>query len=810
VGESAVVLLLIFFAAVLFGGALLGIVAFGLLLGTRRRVADLARRLERLSGERAGGETASEPAIAEAPPVAAEPESVALAPEARPAGPEPPAPEPAATDAASPIRETAPPPRKPILPLPPPALDWEQYEETAARQRHVRAWSRHLDRMAGPATPKQPSGPDWAQLESLLGTRWLTWAGVLALFFAVAFAVKYAFERGWISPPIRVGLGVAAGLALLAAGAWAARKAMRTFGQALMGGGLAMLYTSLYAAFAFYGLMRQQPAFAAMVVVTAGGMALSIWHDALAISFMAVLGGILTPVLLSTGVDARDTLFTYLILLDLGVLAVALFRRWRALDVLAFAGTVMLYAGWFVQFYRPPAMVPAVLWLGAFYVVFLMLPFVHHLRHRELIAAERVGMAVGNAALAFAGTYGILGMEHRHVLGFIAMAMSACYVVLARLVRRRIPEDSQGLLAMSALAVALLSIAVPLHLKLEALALVWAVEAPLLVYLGYRYRYGPVRSWAILPLIAAALRVATLDRPMPRELFQPFWNPLFGTALAVAAAAWALAWIHQLNAADARPMDSFLKRSAALAGGLFALLYAQADAGLHFRRMGDYYTARCAVMGVWAAGALAYLGAGLRLRSAWSLRAGLLSLSVACAVGAWAYKHTAPQGYALVLNLRFAAVLAVVGAVFCHGFLLRRWRNRFDPPEDTLSRLMPWAAIGALLGLLSAEAYSWGIALPVTLARAEWTARMSLSLVWGVYAAVLLALGFWRRRFGLRMAALALFGATALKLVLLDMIGVKQVYRIVSFLVLGALMVGAAYAYHRVERRLSKSAPDGD
>jgi len=747
-GEAVGILIAIAILGIVLGGTVLGIVAFALLLGTRRRVADMARRLDRL---------------AERPPA----EVPEVPPPPPPPIPEPERPEP---DEAAPA--PSPPETSPALP----------------------------DQAPG----EQRGGLDWARIEEVVGTRWMTWAGVLALFFAVAFTVKYAFEQGWIGPTTRVVLGIVSGLAMLGAGDRTVRRNMRAFGQTLMGGGLAMLYASLFGAFAVYHLVPQPVAFAAMVLVTAGGMTLSVMHDALAISFMAVLGGVLTPVLLSTGVDARDALFSYLLLLDLGVMGVALFRRWRALDALAFAGTAALFAAWFCKFYEPPAMVPALLWLGAFYLVFLLLPFVHHLRHGQTILLERMVMGLANATLAFTCAYVILRAEHRHVLGFVALAMAACYVGLATQVRRRIPGDSRGLLGMAALAVALLTLAVPLHLKLEGITLAWAVEAPLLVYLGYRYRYRPVRSWAVLALIAAGVRAFATSWPLHSALFTPVCNRPFGTAMAVAVAAGVLALVHRLNASEATPLDHGLKRSVAIAGGLFALLHVHAEADLYFRLTERLYLARCAVMVVWAVGALAYLGAGLRLRSVWARRAGLLPLVVGCALAARAYGSGAPEGYVLFLNVRFAAALAAAAAVFCYGFLLRRCRDKGEQTEGVLGAVLLWAGALALLALLSAEAYCWCESRPVEWAKAEWTALMSLSLVWGLYAAAMLAVGFWRRILPLRLAALGLFAATALKLVAIDIANVKQVYRIISFLVLGALMVGAAYVYHRVERRFEE------
>ena len=179
----------------------------------------------------------------------------------------------------------------------------------------------------------------WATLEAKLGKQWMTWVGAVVLFLSVGFFVKYAFEHKWLGEGARVILGVIAGMGVLAAGERFIRRKMRALGQGLIGAGLAILYVSLFAAHGLYGLLPQTATFALMVIVTAGGMVLAVMHDAVPVSFLAVLGGLLTPVMLRTGRDPRDALFAYLLLLDLGVLGVAFFKRWRALNVLAFIGT---------------------------------------------------------------------------------------------------------------------------------------------------------------------------------------------------------------------------------------------------------------------------------------------------------------------------------------------------------------------------------------------------------------------------------------------------------------------------------------
>jgi len=650
--------------------------------------------------------------------------------------------------------------------------------------------------------PVRRPGTDWTRLEQALGRRWLTWVGVLALFVAVGLFVKLAFEQGWISPPVRVVSGVVVGIILVAVGERFVRREMRPLGQGLIGGGLAIAYVSLYAGFALYDLIPQGVAFGAMILVTAVGVALAVLHDAMPVSFLAVLGGLLTPVLLAEVVDRRDTLFCYLMMLDLGVLAVALFRRWRALDVLAFAGTATLFGAWFAEFYDDAAMVPTLLWLGAFYAVFLLLPFVHHLYRRTSITLERFLMAVANGLLAFSCAHAILHAEHEHALGFVALGMAACYVALGTGVRKRIPDDARGAFGFIALAVFFGTLAIPLHLGLHGITLAWSAEGPLLLYLGYRYRYRPVRVLAFVVVVLALIRLFAVHWPLREARLILFLNRPFGVAMFFCLAAGAFAAIHQWYRPQRSGGDRSAKLASAIGAGLLALVFLHAELGCWFQDADRMYLGQCALAVLWAIGALAFLAVGVTACWAPSWRAGLVPLAVAAVLAVRNYDLSAPAVYLPAVNVRFLAGLVAVVAVFAHVVLLRRFRPGAAPGRPTLGGALLWVGVVALLLLLSVEPYVYCRRVIVEPARAQWMSLMSLSVVWAAYAGALLVIGFWRRFQALRFAALGLFGITALKLVLVDIAGVKQLYRVVSFLVLGVLMIAAAYLYHRLEERI--------
>ena len=189
--------------------------------------------------------------------------------------------------------------------------------------------------------------------EQFMGVKLFAWIGGLALFLGVAFFVKYSFDNNLVSRELRVALGFIAGLGLLVGGVVLSRKDYAALSQTLCATGVVILYAVTFAChsvyqFAFFGLV---PTFLLMVLITATAFLLAIRLNALVVAVLGMLGGFLTPVLLSTGQDNPLGLFGYVAILDAGLLLVAVRRRWMFLAALAAAGTVFMQIGWADEFF---------------------------------------------------------------------------------------------------------------------------------------------------------------------------------------------------------------------------------------------------------------------------------------------------------------------------------------------------------------------------------------------------------------------------------------------------------------------------
>jgi hypothetical protein len=201
------------------------------------------------------------------------------------------------------------------------------------------------------APPPQPAPKiNW---EQFMGVKMFAWVGGLALFLGVAFFVKYSFDNNLLPPELRVAIGFIAGLGLLVGGVIMSRKNYVALSQTLCATGVVILYAVTFACrsiyhFEFFGPL---PTFLLMALITTTAFLLAVRLDALVIAILGMLGGFLTPILLSTGQDNPLGLFGYIAILDAGLIVVALHRRWHFLAALAALGTAIMQIGWAGKFF---------------------------------------------------------------------------------------------------------------------------------------------------------------------------------------------------------------------------------------------------------------------------------------------------------------------------------------------------------------------------------------------------------------------------------------------------------------------------
>jgi hypothetical protein len=383
----------------------------------------------------------------------------------------------------------------------------------------------------------------------------------------------------------------------------------------------------------------------------------------------------------------------------------------------------------------------------------------------------------------------------RGPLGAVALAMAGLYAALEVISRRTTATGARGELELVGLAAVLATLAMPLLLRGHALTLAWSLEASLLLALGFHDRRSSLRLAALGVLALAVLHGVGSRWPIQAEGFRPLVNGSFAGAMLAPLATWLFAAVHRAlrDRGDAR--DRWHGIGAGLAGGAVALALVHNEIAQWFAIVGRRDLGTAAAPIVWALGSLFALAAVARRRSLPPAISTAIALAAALAAALCiaAYREPTHPDALLALNLRFVAAAVTAAALAANAIVLGH--------RDAGHGRLVWAAALAGFGLaIGAEAYLHYAAAD-SLAHAPRRAHTALSIAWSGYAAVLLALGFLRSRRPLRLAGLGLLGLVAVKLLLIDLAGAPQAYRVLSFLIVGALMIAVSYAYHRLERR---------
>ncbi|HEX7317477.1 MAG TPA: DUF2339 domain-containing protein, partial [Pyrinomonadaceae bacterium] len=587
----------------------------------------------------------------------------------------------------------------------------------------------------GPGVAAKPR-----DLESLIGGSIFSWLGILAAVFGAAFALKYAFDNDWISPAVRVALGALAGLGLLAVGERLRRKGMRPYAYVLSGGGVLILYLSVYAAYDFYQLLAQPIAFLLMTAVTAVAVLISVRLNALPVAVLGLVGGFLTPVLLSTGQDNQLALFTYISLLDAGVLAVAYFKRWRVLDFLSFAATTLMTLGWALKYYNDGKLWTTLVFVSLFFVVYSLLSFFHNVLPRRGSRWFDVALLATNATFYFTFCYALwVGAHYADAAPAThAMLVAAFFAALFYAARGRAPGDRLLAHAYVGAAVTFLTAAVAIQLELQWVTIVWAVEGLMLTWAGLRAGEPAARRAAIAVFAFALLHWFGFDAQQyafdPQTLaaegnnFVPLLNARALSCLALVASLAGAAWLYRGHAdadtgeGEGREGLSEGERSAAvglytLAANGLALTLLTLDLSDYFGRQkalseglareraeGARQFSLTALWSLWAAGLVAY---GVRRAQPAARYAGLTLLVVAT-VKALVVDLTFYEAvwHVPLLNHTFLAFALVVAAYAAAVRLYARGEGLSDEERSVVPALVGIANVIALVAL-SAEAVGY-------------------------------------------------------------------------------------------------------
>jgi len=343
--------------------------------------------------------------------------------------------------------------------------------------------------------------------EAKIGGTWLNRIGVVAVILGLAYFLKYSFDNAWIGPIGRITLGIISGLAMLGGGE-KLRAKYPGYAQGLLGGGSLALFFAIYAGYDFYELFSSSIAFPLMILVMVLTVAMAVRHHSLPIGVLGILGGYAIPFLVGDSDGSLWAYYGYYTLLTAGVLAVSLYRKWPMFRYLSFlfghlALWISLLDGLFGSFMHQ---VPALLYAIMLFVFYLAVISLYHIRRKTVSTAGDFSLLVLNGLLFFGESALLLSdLYGDDYLGFYAVVLGLLYVYIGKLAYKVNPPDRLQTYGLFLISFVMVTIAIPLQLSGQYIAIAWLAEAAGLAYVSSRLQVPSIRYGALAVLALGTL-----------------------------------------------------------------------------------------------------------------------------------------------------------------------------------------------------------------------------------------------------------------------------------------------------------------
>lgn len=676
--------------------------------------------------------------------------------------------------------------------------------------------------------------------EKLIGENLISKIGIAITIIGVSIGAKYSIEHDLISPMTRILLGYLMGIILTVTGI-CLKKNYLNFSAVLVSGAVAILYFITFAAYSYYSLMPQYMAFALMFVFTAFTVVAAVNYDKQIIAHIGFVGAYTIPILLSDDTGNITFLFSYMSIINLGILFVAFRKYWKPLFYSSFILTWLIYFIWFYNDYNVENhFVIALTFSFVFYAILYLTYLPYKWRKDETLRIDDVLLVVLNSFVYYGMGYAILDSHEsgKHFLGLFTVFNALMHFLLSMAINRKKLVDSKLQHLILGLVLVFVTIAIPVQLDGNWVTLMWTAEAVLLFWLGrsknvliYEQLSYPLMLFSFISMFQDWSQGYNLAYDLdPKPMLVPLLNVYFLTSVFLIAGFAIILYIdrkskdyHSIDIANRSSDVLFYLVPGAIVLAMYFAFYLEIanywqqlyDASLikvaepseNFSR--QYYNEDLMhFKNIWLNNftiLFVSLFSYYNIRKIKSQNLGLVnvvfitySILVFCWVNLLLFSDLR-ENY-LYPNLDehhqhgvFNIIVRYISFLFvAFGLYAFSWYARQEFMQARLHKVFDLVLFISICWIISSELIHW-----MDMAASSQSYKLGLSILWGVYALLLIVLGIWKNKKHLRIFAIVLFTITLLKLFFYDISHLDTIAKTIVFVSLGILLLIISFLYNR-------------
>ncbi|PIF00207.1 MAG: hypothetical protein CR994_07010 [Maribacter sp.] len=687
-------------------------------------------------------------------------------------------------------------------------------------------------------TQKAKTKSNW---EKFIGENLINKIGIAITVLGVAIGAKYSIDNNLISPLTRIILGYLAGLSLLGLGIKLKGK-YENYSAVLVSGALAILYFITFAAYSFYDLFPQLMTFSFMLLFTVFGVVAALHYNKQVIAHVGLVGAYAVPFLLSNDSGSPHILFSYMAIINIGILAISYKRYWKPLYYSSFVITWLIFAGWVGSSYNYGAHYKTALtFLSVFFLIFYATFLAYKLKYSKKFENSDIILLLLNSFMFYGFGYGLLSDDHTgaQLLGVFTLCNAILHFIISLIIHKKKLADRNVYYLVSGLVLVFLTIAIPVQLDGNWVTLLWAFEAAMLFWIG-RKKNVMVYEYLSYPLMVLALfsllQDWSINYPSSGSgdiTMRPILNITFFSSILFLIAFGFINWVNStVKYPQENTTNTTIRKIMAYAipsiwlivlfTSLFSeiqyywdTLYYNSQVAItngneyeyfkfntDIRHKGNIWLLNYSLLFMAALGFVNIKKIQNRVLGIVSLTAGLFTLSIFLTIGLYKlselresymsvseYYNTGISNIIIrYISFVFVALLLVVlRKLTRQPFMRVDFARAF---EVILHMTVLWVASSELLHWMSMAGSYQGY-------------KLGISILWGIYALALVILGIRQNKKFLRLAAMILFGVTLVKLFFYDIASLNTISKTIVFVSLGVLLLIISFLYNKYKNKIS-------